>query len=201
MLSATEHAPPGFRLEAIVIGASAGAIEALRVLLPPLSIGLHVPAIIVVHVPPRRASLLPEVFGRLCAVPVVEPIDKQPVAAGTIWFAPADYHLLIEPGHTFALSVDAPVKFSRPAIDVLFNSAAAAYGPGLAAVILSGASEDGASGARAVREAGGYVLVQDPSSAFAATMPAAAIAAAHPQFVGQVEEIAAMLQAFSGVAS
>jgi two-component system, chemotaxis family, protein-glutamate methylesterase/glutaminase len=209
MLSAGSHGAADGALErfvtrslrAIVIGASVGAIETLSVLLPVLARDLRVPAVVVVHLPPRRASLLPQLFRGLCQAPVQEPMDKQPVAAGTIWIAPPDYHLLIEPEHTFALSVDPPVHFSRPAIDVLFASAAAAYGSSLAAVILSGASEDGAAGAGAVRAAGGYVLVQDPQHAAASTMPRAAIAAAQPQFVGSVEQIAAILQHPHGAAS
>jgi two-component system chemotaxis response regulator CheB len=185
-------------IDAIVIGASAGAIETLSVLLPILSFELSVPAIVVVHVPPRRPSLLPQLFQPLCSARVREPFDKQAVEARTIWFAPPDYHLLIEPGRHFAFSIDPPVLFSRPAIDVLFSSAARAYGKGLAAVVLSGASEDGAEGAEFVRAAGGVVLVQDPSEASAATMPSAALRAADPQFVGTVAEIAAILQRCRG---
>jgi two-component system chemotaxis response regulator CheB len=181
-------------IDAIVIGASAGAVETLSVLLPALASGLRVPAVVVVHIPPRRRSMLPQLFQPLCGAPVREPIDKQAVEASTIWFAPPDYHLLIESGRRFAFSIDPPVRFSRPAIDVLFSSAARVYGRGLAAVILSGASEDGAEGAELVRAAGGVVLVQDPSEAPSSIMPSAALRAADPQFVGTVAEIAAILQ-------
>jgi two-component system chemotaxis response regulator CheB len=195
MLIAAAHTGPVFesKTEAIVIGASAGAVEALGVVLPPLSRDLHVPVIAVVHIPPRRASLLPELFRTTCHAPVCEPLDKQPVIAGTIWFAPADYHLSIEPTRSFALSIDPPVKFSRPAVDVLFESAADAYGAGLIAVVLTGASEDGAAGAAAVRQHGGRVYVQSPEEALAPIMPEAAIRQAQPQFVGTLEEIAALL--------
>lgn len=176
-----------------MIGASAGAVEALTVVLPPLSRDLHVPVIAVVHLPPRRTSLLPELFRSCCHAPVCEPLDKQPVTAGTIWFAPADYHLSIEPDRRFALSIDPPVNYSRPAIDVLFESAADAYGAGLTAVVLSGANDDGAAGAAAVRQNGGRVYVQHPGQAIAPTMPEAAIRQAEPQFVGSLEQIAALL--------
>lgn len=192
--SANTYGARGRSPEAIVVGASAGAIEALRVLLPGISAPLRVPVIVVVHLPPRRKSLLPELFGSLCAAPVREPLDKQPVAAGTIWFAPADYHLLIETDHSFALSVDAPVNYSRPSVDLLFESAAYAYGSGLTAVVLSGANEDGAEGACIVRQHGGHVFVQDPAEALAKEMPEAAILRAQPQFVGTLRDLVVRLR-------
>jgi two-component system chemotaxis response regulator CheB len=188
-------------VDAIVIGASAGAVEALSELLPAIAQGLRVPTIVVVHLPPRHPSLLPELFRRLCSVPVHEPMDKQPVAAGTIWFAPADYHLLIEQDHTFSLSLDAPVKYSRPAVDVLFESAADVYQSRLVAVVLSGASDDGAEGALKVRKAGGFVLVQDPTQALMRTMPQAAMDRAEPQLVGSLARIAATLRELTGATS
>jgi two-component system chemotaxis response regulator CheB len=185
-------------IEAIVIGASAGAVENLSELLPSLSAGLRVPVIVVVHVPEHPPSMLPQLFAGLCAVPVREPVDKQAIEAGTVWFAPQGYHLLVEADRSFALSVDAPVKFSRPSIDVLFESAADAYAEGLAAVVLSGASDDGAEGARAIRRAGGFVLVQEPRQALARTMPEAAIELADPQFIGSLSGIATTLRHMTG---
>ncbi|MEY4576984.1 MAG: hypothetical protein RL701_1687 [Pseudomonadota bacterium] len=181
-------------IEALVIGASAGGIEALRVLLPPLAVGLRVPVIVVVHLPPRRKSLLPELFRSLCHVPVHEPVDKEPVGTGRIWFAPPDYHLLVERDRRFAVSIDSPVNFSRPSVDVLFEAAAYAYGPGVTAVVLSGANEDGAIGARTIRQQGGQVYVQAPELAVVSTMPDSAIRLAAPQFVGSLPEIAALLR-------
>ena len=161
-------------LDAIVVGGSAGAIEVLGTILPELPRDARVPVVVVVHLPPRRASLLVEIFGPRCAVPVREPEDKQPLAPG-IWFAPPDYHLLIERERTFALSIDEPVRFSRPSIDVLFESASDAFGPALCAVVLTGANDDGAAGVARVKRAGGLVLVQDPASADSPEMPRAAI--------------------------
>jgi two-component system chemotaxis response regulator CheB len=132
--------------QAVVIGASAGAIEALSTLLPALPSGYRLPVLIVVHVPPDRKSLLPDLFRDKCAIKVVEADDKEPVQNGVIYFAPPDYHLLVETGKTLSLSSDEPVLFSRPSVDVLFESAADAYGAALTAVILSGASQDGAKG-------------------------------------------------------
>lgn len=186
--------PRGTPLEALVIGASAGGIDALRVLLPALGSGLNLPVIVVVHLPPRRKSLLPELFRGLCEAPVLEPLDKQPIEGGQIWFAPPDYHLLVECDHSFALSIEAPVNFSRPSVDVLFETAALAYGPGLTAIVLSGANEDGANGSRVARERGGQVYVQDPEQALVRTMPEAAIRRAQPQFVGSLLEIAELVK-------
>jgi len=179
---------------AIVMGGSAGAVEALGVILPALPAELGVPVVVVLHLSPRVPSLLARIFAPRCALPVAEPMDKQPLGPG-IWFAPPDYHLLIERERTFSLSIDPPFRWSRPSIDVLFESASEAYGGSLDAVVLTGANDDGARGAAAVRQAGGFVLVQDPTTAEADEMPLAAIAAAAPQFVGTPAEIAAVLAA------
>jgi two-component system chemotaxis response regulator CheB len=199
MLTDPTSSPDSSRsADAIVIGASAGAVESLRELLPALSLSPRVPVIVVVHVPADRPSLLPQLFAGMCRVPVREPVDKQPLEGGVIWFAPPGYHLLIETDRSFALSVDAPVNFSRPSVDVLFESAADTYGAKLAAVVLSGANEDGAQGAEAVRKAGGFVLVQEPALALARSMPEAAIHRADPQLVGSLAEIAATLSHLCG---
>ncbi|WP_439600534.1 chemotaxis protein CheB [Devosia sp.] len=165
---------PGER-EAIVIGASAGAVEALTSLLPALRPGFRLPIIVVVHLPADRRSAMAELFRAKCALEVREAEDKDPVAAGTIYFAPPDYHLLVEADRTFSLSCDAPVLFSRPSIDVLFESAADAYGPKLVGIVLTGANADGARGLRAIIGEGGAGIVQAPSSAFASAMPEAAL--------------------------
>jgi two-component system chemotaxis response regulator CheB len=180
--------------EAFVIGASAGAVDALNLLLPVLPKEARAPVVVVVHLPPNRPSLLPELFAPRCQMRVCEPEDKQPVAAGTIWFAPSNYHLLIERARTFSMSVDEPVRFSRPSIDVLFESAAEAFGTALCGLVLTGANDDGSRGARAIRKAGGIVVVQDPRTAEAKEMPSAAIALAKPQLVASLPEIAELLR-------
>jgi two-component system chemotaxis response regulator CheB len=188
---------PQFRADAVVVGGSAGAIEVLGQLLPGLSAASQVPVIVVMHLPPRRVSLLPRLFAARCQLPVREPEDKQPIGPG-IWFAPPDYHLLVEAGRYFALSIDAPVKFSRPSIDVLFESAAEVYGAGLLGVVLTGANDDAALGACAIRKLGGVLAVQDPQGAEAQEMPRAAIRKAAPQLVGTVRELASMLIVATG---
>lgn len=186
------------RRSAVVIGGSLGAVEALGVILPEVQGDALIPVVVVVHLPPQKPSLLPSLFAARCAVPTREPNDKEPVGGGVIWFAPADYHLLIEHDRCFSLSVDSPVNFSRPSIDVLFESAAEAYGAALVGVVLTGANEDGAAGALAIRRLGGLVVVQDPSNAAASQMPSAAIALADPQAIATVSELGAWLRILTG---
>lgn len=162
-------------IDAIVLGASAGGFDAL------LEIGRSLPAdfapalLVVLHLPPDRGSRVAELVAPQCALPVAEALDKQPVRGGTVTIAPPDYHLLVEPERTLALSVDAPVLYSRPAIDPLFESAAITYGPRLLAILLTGASADGSAGVAAVRRRGGIAWVQSPEDARVPIMPASAI--------------------------
>ena len=181
-------------IEAIVIGASAGAVEALTIILSALPIGFALPMFVVVHVPPDRRSLLAELFAAKCQIPVREADDKEPIRGGTVYFAPADYHLLIEKQRSLALSSDEPVLFSRPSIDVLFESAADAYGPSLIAIVLTGANQDAAKGAKAVLQSGGTVIVQNPDEAFARAMPLAAIAMCPAAHVMSLAEITTFLE-------
>jgi two-component system chemotaxis response regulator CheB len=181
-------------LEAVVIGASAGASEALSVILPALPTEYKLPVMIVVHVPPDKRSVLVELFRARCGVKVKEAEDKEPIRGGTVYFAPPDYHLLVERDKGLSLSSDEPVLYSRPSIDVLFESAADAYGPALISILLTGANQDGANGMKAVVESGGMAIVQDPAGAFASAMPEAAIAACPGALVLSLKEIAAYLQ-------
>ena len=189
----------GWSPAAIVIGASAGAVDALGKLLPGLPASATVPIAIVVHLPPTRPSALVQLFRDKCALPVAHPLDKQRVAPG-IWFAAPDYHLLVEDGGTFAMSVDDQVNHSRPSIDVLFESAADVYADRLVAVVLTGASADGARGAQKIREAGGLVLVQDPAEADVGMMPRSAIERARPQIIAPLRELATILGSLSSPA-
>jgi len=183
----------GARAQAVVIGASAGAVDALSSLLPKLPCRYPLPIMVVVHVPRDQRSALADLFRSKCRIDVREAEDKEPIHFGTVYFAPPDYHLQVERDHWLSLASDEPVSYSRPSIDVLFETAADAYGPGLVAVILTGANFDGARGLRAVRDAGGTALVQDPTSAQAQEMPRAALEACHDARVMSLEEIAAYL--------
>jgi two-component system chemotaxis response regulator CheB len=161
---------------AVVIGASAGAIQALSRILPALPADYPIPVLVVVHIPSDGSDLLATLFQAKCRMAVKEAEDKEPVLPGRIYFGVSDYHLLVEADRSLSLSVDEPVHFSRPSVDVLFESAADAYGPGLVGIVLTGANEDGAEGLRAIALAGGVALVEDPAQAFAPAMPGAALA-------------------------
>jgi len=165
--------------EAVVIGTSAGGIDALGTLLPGLDARCSAAILIVVHMPRQGPSLLPELFGPRCALPVLLAEDKQPVEQGKVYFAPPDYHLLVESAEgeppALALSVDDPVLFSRPSIDVLFESAADCWAERLMGVLLTGASSDGVQGLRAIARGGGMTIVQDPAEAVASALPEAAV--------------------------
>ena len=186
------------RVDAIVIGTSAGGIEALSVLLPALRAGLRASILIVLHLPRERPSLLVDIFTPKCAVPVREADDKEPVEPGTVYFAPPDYHLLVDDGPRLALSADEPVNFSRPSIDLLFESAADIYGERLLGIILTGASRDGASGLEAVRRAGGATIVQQPESAQMSLMAEAALERTAVDFVLSLQQIAELLRTLDG---
>jgi two-component system chemotaxis response regulator CheB len=181
------------RIDAIVIGASAGGVEALLTLLPALSAALSVPVFIVLHLPRDRPSLLADIFMRKCAVPVREAQDKEPVRPGTVYFAPPDYHLLIDAGPQLCLSADELVHYSRPSIDVLFESAAEIYGPRLLGIILTGANQDGAEGLAAVHAAGGITIVQQPHSAQVKQMVVSALDRNPASFVLDLAGISALL--------
>lgn len=182
-------------VRAIVIGASAGGVQALSHLLPGLRSDFPVPILIVVHIPPRKENSLIELFARKCRLAVKEAEDKEPIAPGTIYFAPPDYHLLVENEETLALSSDETVNHSRPAIDVLFETAADAFGEGLVGIVLTGANQDGARGLEALCAAGGTAMVQDPSTAEVATMPEAALAACPGARRMTLDEIETALEA------
>ena len=172
-----------FTAEAVAIGASAGGIDALFTLLDGLAPPVRAPILIVLHLPEQHESRLADVFASRMRVPVQEAQPHAPVREGTVYIAPPGYHLLVEEDRSFSLSCDPPVLFSRPSIDVLMESCAEAYGPGLAAFVLTGANEDGAQGLAHVKACGGLAAVQDPAEALHPTMPLAAIAAAGPDFV------------------
>ena len=182
------------RIQAVVIGASAGAVGALMQILPTLPGDYPLPVVIVVHVPPTASITLASVFTAHCAIQTKEAEDKEPIRAGVVYFAPPNYHLLVEPDFRLSLSSDDPVFFSRPSIDVLFESAADAYGDSLAGIVLTGANSDGAKGLRAVVDAGGLAFVQTPTSAEAAAMPQAALDACPAARALSLSEISTFLK-------
>jgi two-component system chemotaxis response regulator CheB len=181
------------RVEAIVLGASAGGIDALAVLLDGLPADWRIPIAVVLHLPETHESHLAEIFAQRLPIPVHEAADKMPLAAGNLYFAPPGYHLSIERERSFSLSCEPPVLFSRPSIDVLMASAADAYGPMVAGFLLTGANDDGAEGLHRIHLAGGLTAVQDPKEALIPIMPNAAIARHVPDHVLPLRELRALL--------
>ncbi|MGP6424211.1 chemotaxis protein CheB [Pseudomonas pharyngis] len=181
------------RVEAIVVGASAGGVEALLTLLGSLRAGFGLPIIIVLHLPEERRSQLVEVFARRLALPVAEATDKQDIMPGTVYFATPGYHLSVEQDRSLSLSLEDRLHHSRPSIDFLFESAADAYGPALAAVLLTGANHDGARGLAQVKRRGGLTVVQDPDDAQVDTMPRAALKTHQPDYILPIHGIGRLL--------
>lgn len=162
----------------IVIGTSLGGLNALTQLLQRLPASLPVPVAVVQHRGVGDDRGLVELLNQRSNLKVLDAEDKMTVSPGHVYLAPPDYHMLVEEDGTLALSTDAHVRSARPSIDVLFESAARAFGPQAIAVVLTGASADGADGLRCIKEKGGVAIVEDPSTAECAIMPAAALAAA-----------------------
>jgi len=161
--------------DAIVIGTSAGGLQTLTMLLGDLPPDYPLPIVIVQHRSRDQRNLMEEVLQTKCRIRIRQAEEKEKVNAGTVYIAPPDYHLLIEKDITFSLSSDEYVRYSRPAIDVLFESAARAYRNRLVAVVLTGSSDDGSAGVRTVKELGGFTIAQKPEEALFSIMPAAAI--------------------------
>jgi two-component system chemotaxis response regulator CheB len=186
-------------VDLVVIGGSAGAIDVLRQVLPRLTARFKPTVAIVIHLPPEGPLVLHQLLAGPDTPPMKVAEDKEPLAPGTIYFAPPDYHLLIEGGYTFALSIDPRVQFVRPAIDVLFESAAEAFGDRVLGIILSGANADGAAGLQAIAKAGGMTVVQSLESAEMIAMPAAALQAAPGSLELDVAAIAELLRSHGEV--
>src|ERR687885_1004276 len=190
--------------ELIVVGTSLGGLHALEVLLADLPKSFVIPIAIAQHRHKNSDDSLSAALQRKCALPVREPEDKEAIMPGRVYIAPANYHLLVEPwktqwdwqdirrtrGPTFSLSTEAPVLYARPSIDVLFESAADAYGEKVLGVLLTGASHDGSKGLARIKANGGKAIVQDPTTAACATMPKAAIATVAIDWILQLGEIA-----------
>ncbi|WP_165246102.1 chemotaxis protein CheB [Paludisphaera soli] len=188
----------GPRVAAVAVGASAGALESLSVILPELPEDYPLPVLVVVHLPPDRKSLMASLLRERCRIAVKEAEDKERIVGGMVYLAPPDYHLMVEEDRRLSLSSEEPVRYSRPSIDVLFETAAEAYGPGLVGIVLSGANSDGARGLRAICDAGGVGLVQSPDQALASAMPHAALLACPEAAAMSLGEIAKHLLGIVG---
>lgn len=194
MSTPKEFVSEGATRPVVVVGASAGAVEILRILLGGLPEAYPLSIVVVVHIPPDKKSVLAELFGSMCRLRAVEAEDKQQLEPGTVYFAPPDYHVLVEQDRRLSLSSEEPVNYSRPAIDVLFESAADALGSAAIGIILTGGNHDGARGLRAISESGGVTLIQSPDEAPVPTMPYAAQEAVPKARTMLVSEIVAYLR-------
>lgn len=179
--------------EAVVIGCSAGGLQALKILLPELPAKLLLPVIIVQHISENSDGFIIEYLNQSSKITVKEAEDKEPIYSNTAYLAPPGYHLLIEAERIFSLSVDERVNYSCPSIDVLFESAAKVYGESLIGIVLTGANADGAHGLKTIKEHGGLAIVQNPVTAENPAMPKAALAAVDADYVVDIEQIATLL--------
>lgn len=186
------------QISAIVMGVSAGGLHALQQILPHLPADFPVPVMIVQHRAADGHGFLADFLNSRCAITVKEAGMNEPLCCGVVYLAPADYHLLVENAETLALSIDPPVHYSRPAIDVLFESAADVFRENLVAVILTGANSDGSQGAIRVKTLGGLVIVQDPATAEVDTMPTATLRAVSVDHILPLEEIGRYLAGLHG---
>lgn len=171
----------------IVIGASYGGLDAIRTLLHGLPANIPVPVAITLHIGNHPITHFIQRLNRELPFVVCEAEDKVSMKNNTVYFAPPNYHLMVESNFTFNLSTDEKVNFSRPSIDVLFETAAWAYGPGVIGVLLTGANNDGAAGLKTIQANGGITIVQDPTTAVAGIMPQAALNLFNPDSILPVE--------------
>lgn len=185
------------RYDLVVIGTSTGGLHALTRLLSALPASFPLPIAIVQHRSRDSDERLSMLLSGASQVPVVEAEDKEPLRGPGVYLSPPDYHLLIEPD-SMALSTEEPVAYSRPSIDVLFESAAYSHGSGVIGVLLTGANQDGTRGLQRIKEQGGYVIVQNPDSAESAFMPKHAVKNLHPDRVLNLEQIPGELMARAG---
>ncbi|MBD2414881.1 chemotaxis protein CheB [Nostoc calcicola FACHB-389] len=173
----------------VVIGTSLGGLSALKIILQRLPVDFSVPIAIVQHRHKESNKTLQELLQESISLPIQEVEDKDEILPRHIYLAPADYHLLVEPGH-FALSTDEPVSYARPSIDVLFESAADIYGEQVIGIILTGANHDGMQGLKKIKARGGITIVQEPATAESSIMPEAAISAVAVDWILTLSDIA-----------
>ena len=185
------------KYEAIVIGVSAGGMNALDTILSRLPDDFTLPIIIVQHMDPNSRDYLSNHLDRKCNIQVKEAEDKENIMDGVAYIAPPNYHLLLEEDRTLSLSVDDLVNYSRPSIDVMFETAADVYERRLVGVVLTGANADGSKGLTKVKALGGLAVVQDPATADVDYMPKAAIASTRVDHILSLEKIASLLTELS----
>jgi two-component system, chemotaxis family, protein-glutamate methylesterase/glutaminase len=183
--------------DVVVIGASAGGVEALTQLVGGLPADLPAALLVVLHIPPTRDSRLPAILGRAGPLPAAHARDGEHIRPGQIYVAPPNYHLTVEPGLLRLVQGTTENGF-RPAADPLFRTASQVYGEQVVGVVLSGALDDGAGGLTAVKRQGGVTVAQDPDEALVAGMPRSAIRFDHVDHVLPIAEIALLLTRLAG---
>ena len=183
----------------VVVGTSMGGIETLSTLLGSLQADFPLPVAIVQHMGKGVQVSLADLFRSRTKLRVYEGEPLQPLQPGSVYLAPVDYHMLIEKDMTISLSLDEKVNYSRPSIDVLFESAAYSVGADVIGVLLTGASRDGATGVKAIKEAGGFVVVESPETAICSFMPRKALEVVKADYVLPVNEIGSLLCSLTGV--
>jgi len=181
------------QMQAVVMGVSTGGVEALRIILGALPPDFAAPVLVVTHVAPESGNGLATLLDDLCAIKVKEADELETPVAGCVYLAPPNYHLLVELNRQLTLSVDPPINFARPSVDVLFETAAEAYGPGLVGVVLTGAGSDGARGLARVRERGGITVIQSPDQAECDSMPRHALLLVQPDHLVHLADVASLL--------
>lgn len=175
--------------EIVVIGTSAGGMNALSFLFSKLKSDFPLPIAVVQHLHPNQNKFFVDYYNQHSKIPVIEALDKSPIEKNKIFIAPPDYHLLIENKETFSLSADEKVNYSRPSIDVLFESAAEVFGEKTISIILTGANNDGAAGSKIIKDAGGYCIAQNPNYSEHGFMPKTAIDIAKIDNILRLDEI------------
>ncbi len=181
------------KYRAIVIGASTGGIEAIRAILMPLQEGFAVPIVIVQHLSPYSDNYMVTHLNGTCRINVKEADEKEKILPGSVYIAPPNYHVLLEKDESISLTVEPRENYSRPSVDILFESAADAYGNSLIGIVLTGANSDGSKGLKRIKELGGLAIVQDPKTAVASSMPKAAIEITAVDYILSLNEISKKL--------
>ncbi|MDD2540436.1 MAG: chemotaxis protein CheB [Desulfuromonadaceae bacterium] len=183
----------GGHFKAVVIGVSTGGVAALKFILGALAPDFPIPVLVVTHITPDSDDSLAVLLDTLSAIRIKEADEMETITSGTVYLAPANYHLLVEREHRLALSIDPPVNFARPSVDVLFESAAEVYGPALIGVIMTGAGNDGSNGLLKIKNRGGITIVQDPADAEMDDMPRNALQLVKVDHVVSLKEIPTLL--------
>jgi two-component system, chemotaxis family, protein-glutamate methylesterase/glutaminase len=181
------------RYEAIAIGASAGGLNAFKTILPKLKKGFDLPIFIVQHISPNSDNYITTHLDSICNLRVKEAEEKEIIKNGVVYFAPPNFHMLIEEDKSISFSIDQKVNYARPSIDVMLETAAYAYGKSLIGIILTGANNDGALGLKKIADLGGYTIIQDPKDAEVDTMPQSVLKYIKPNKILILEEIADFL--------